>query len=126
MDALPLFLIIISTFMHAAWNLSARRQRNERIFFRRMLGFVAFAGFIPAALSEFSAGSISQKAWLCVIGSGIFCGSYFYFLARSYESSDFTVAYPVARALPVLLGRHASFPQESGTGPNRRRPGSTA
>ncbi len=103
MGALPLILIIISTFMHAAWNLSAKRQRNERIFFRRMLGFVALAGFFPAVLSEISAGSISRTAWLCVAGSGFFCGSYFYFLARSYESSDFTIAYPVARALPVLL-----------------------
>ena len=103
MGALPLFLVIISTFMHAAWNLSAKSRLDKRLFFRRMLGFVAAAGFVPAALSEISAGSIPPAAWLLCLGSGLFCGSYFYFLARSYESADFTVAYPVARALPVLL-----------------------
>ncbi len=103
MAPLAVLLIIVSSFMHAAWNLAARRRGGERIFFGRMLGFIAIAGFLPALASEISAGSISSRAWMCVIGSGLFCGSYFYFLARSYESSDFTTAYPVARALPVLL-----------------------
>lgn len=103
MHPLPLTLVIISTFLHAAWNLSAKSRNDKRLFFRRMLGFVAAAGFVPAAASEFYAGSIPPAAWLYCAGSGVFCGGYFYFLARSYESSDFTVAYPVARALPVLL-----------------------
>lgn len=103
MHPLPLLLVVISTFMHAAWNLSAKSRKDKRLFFRRMLGFVAAAGLVPAAASEFYAGSIPPGAWLLCMGSGLFCGSYFYFLARSYESADFTVAYPVARALPVLM-----------------------
>ncbi len=103
MHPLPLLLVIISTFMHAAWNLSAKSRKDKRLFFRRMLGFVAAAGFVPAFASEFYVGSIPPTAWLLCLGSGLFCGSYFYFLARSYESADFTVAYPVARALPVLM-----------------------
>jgi drug/metabolite transporter (DMT)-like permease len=103
MNPLPLILIIISTFMHAAWNISAKSRKEKRLFFRRMLGFVAAAGFLPAVASELYTESMPPAAWLYCAGSGAFCGSYFYFLARSYESSDFTVAYPVARALPVLL-----------------------
>ena len=36
MDALPVALILASAFMHAGWNLLARRQRSEATFFWRM------------------------------------------------------------------------------------------
>ena len=89
--------------MHAGWNLLARHQRSEAVFFRRMLMVVVLAGFVPAALSEALTGSLTLKAWLCVAGSGLFCGFYFFCLGRAYRFSDFTAVYPVARALPVFL-----------------------
>ncbi len=103
MSPFAITLVIFSSFMHAGWNLLARRGRGERLFFKRMLMFIAAAGFAPAVASEFIANSLTLKAWFCAAGSGALCGMYFFFLARSYESSDFTIAYPVARALPVLL-----------------------
>jgi len=103
MTPLSITLILCSTFMHAAWNLLARREESERLFFYRMLAIVSVIIFIPGVLSEISARSLDKEAWLCVTGSGCFCGIYLYFLARSYRSSDFTTVYPVARALPVLL-----------------------
>jgi uncharacterized membrane protein len=38
-----------------------------------------------------------------VAGSGISAGLYLFFLARAFESSDFTIVYPVARSLPVIF-----------------------
>ncbi len=64
---------------------------------------IILVGFVPAILSEIHTRSLTPKAWSCVVGSGFCCGMYFLFLARAYESSDFTVVYPVARSLPVLL-----------------------
>ncbi len=103
MDPFIVTLVLSSTFMHAGWNLIAQRERSEADFFYKMLTVVALAGFIPGMASEFLVPLLPMKAWLCVIGSGIFCGMYFYFLARSYGSSDFTTVYPLARALPVLV-----------------------
>jgi len=37
---------------------------------------------------------MTSVAWLCVVGSGISAGVYLYFLARAYESSDFSIVYP--------------------------------
>jgi drug/metabolite transporter (DMT)-like permease len=54
-------------------------------------------------VSEILAHSLNLKAWLCVVGSGFFCGIYFFSLARAYAAADFTTVYPVARALPVFL-----------------------
>ena len=103
--------------MHAGWNLLARYDRSESLFFKRMLIFIFLAGFFPAVISEIHTHSLTSTAWLCVIGSGFSASLYLFFLAKSYESSDFTVVYPVARALPVLFvamidtlrGRYLTF-----------------
>ena len=89
--------------MHAAWNLLARKHGSEVVFFGRMLALTALIGLVPTMWSEIVTQSITPKAWLCVVGSGFFCGLYFYFLARSYRLADFTTVYPLARGLPVLL-----------------------
>jgi len=103
MNPLVVALVVGSTFMHAGWNLLARRRRAELVFFNRMLIVAVVLGFIPAVLSEALTRSLTTKAWLCVAGSGCCCGFYYFYLARAYGSSDFTIVYPVARALPVVL-----------------------
>ncbi len=106
MNPLVIVLVLCSSLMHASWNLLARRKGrkgSETAFFYRMITVVVLAGIIPALISELTVNSLPIKAWLCVIGAGSFCGFYFFCLAQSYESSDFTIVYPIARSLPVLL-----------------------
>jgi len=103
LSSLAIGLVIISTFGHAAWNLLARRQRSEGAFFTRMLMLTMIAGFSPAVVSEIATRSLPITVWPCLVGSGLCCGTYFFSLARAYGSSDFTIVYPVARALPVVL-----------------------
>jgi drug/metabolite transporter (DMT)-like permease len=89
--------------MHASWNLLARFEHSERDFYLKMLVVIIVVGFIPALVSEYLTHSMTTVAWFCVVGSGICAGIYLYFLARAYESSDFSIVYPVARALPVIF-----------------------
>jgi len=89
--------------MHAAWNLLARQRRMEMAFFTRMLVVVMGVGFLPVMISEMVTRSLPIKAWFCLAGSGFCAGVYLYSLAKAYGASDFTIVYPVARALPVLL-----------------------
>ncbi len=89
--------------MHAGWNLLARYERSEREFYSKMLIVMVTIGFIPAVWSEIVTHSLTTTAWWCVIGSGFSAGLYLFFLARAYESSDFTIVYPVARSLPVIF-----------------------
>ena len=103
MTPFVILIVIISTFMHASWNLLARYERSESLFYKRMLIFIVIAGFFPAVLSEIHTHSLTPLAWLCVTGSGLSAGIYLFFLAKSYESSDFTIVYPVARSLPVVF-----------------------
>jgi len=102
-NAFAIVLVLTSTFLHAGWNLLARRSGCEAAFFRRMLLVMVVAGFVPVAVSELMVRSLTPKAWACVFGSGFCCGLYYFFLMLAYGSSDFTAAYPVARGLPVFL-----------------------
>ena len=103
MNALAIVLVLTSTFLHAGWNLLARRSGSEGVFFRRMLLVTVLVGLVPAGLSEFMVRSLTPRAWGCVLASGSCCGVYYFFLMLAYRSSDFTAAYPVARGLPVFL-----------------------
>jgi len=103
MSPLVIVLVLCSSLMHASWNLLARRKGSETAFFYRMITVIVLAGLIPAITSELITHSLPIKAWFCVIGAGSFCGFYFFCLAQSYESSDFTIVYPIARSIPVLL-----------------------
>jgi drug/metabolite transporter (DMT)-like permease len=96
-------LIILSAFMHAGWNLLARRQKSQGVVFMyRLLLAAAAIGFAPALAAELRLGCMG-RVWLYVLGSGVFSAAYCYCLARGYETADFTVVYPLARALPVLM-----------------------
>jgi drug/metabolite transporter (DMT)-like permease len=98
-----ILIVLISTFMHAGWNLLARYSHAERTFYYKMLLITLIVGLIPAVWSEIATRSMTTLAWWCVTGAGICAALYLFFLARAYESSDFTVVYPVARALPVIF-----------------------
>lgn len=102
MSVLALGLILVSTVMHAGWNLLARRGRSEAEFFRRMLIVIAVTGAIPALFCELTNPRLSPAVLGFALASGLCCGLYYLFLMLGYKASDFTTVYPVARALPVL------------------------
>src|SRR3970040_1942761 len=95
-------LVLLSAFMHAGWNLLVRERRGSEIFLY-MTGLVAALGVGPAIALEFLGEPIPARAWAYLLAGAAFQGAYFLGLSRGYRSGDFTVVYPVARALPVLL-----------------------
>ena len=104
MSGSALFMVIASAFMHAGWNLIVRRQRADAAsHMLQMLGIIAVAGLVPMAATEILLGTLGLKVWLCAVTSGLFCAVYCVALTRGYGSADFTVVYPVVRALPVLM-----------------------
>ncbi len=104
MSAFVIAIILMSAFMHAGWNLLARYDKGQSVVFMyRMTLVIAVVGLAPAVAAQLALGTIHGGVWLLVIGSGMFGGIYSFCLARGYETADFTVAYPVARALPVLV-----------------------
>jgi drug/metabolite transporter (DMT)-like permease len=117
MTSFVILLVIVSAFMHAGWNLMSRFEGSQRDFNHKMLLTLFVVLFLPAAILEYRSPIMTPLAWWCVVGSGVSASVYMFFLARAYESSDFTIVYPVARALPVIFvaladvlrGRYLTF-----------------
>jgi drug/metabolite transporter (DMT)-like permease len=68
-----------------------------------LLIVTSVVGFIPAVVSEFITRSMPPLAWLCVLGSGTAAAAYLFFMAKAFQTLDFSTVYPVVRALPVVL-----------------------
>jgi drug/metabolite transporter (DMT)-like permease len=103
MPSSVILLVLVSAFMHASWNLMSRFEDSQRDFNHKLLLTLFVVLFLPAAVMEYRQPVMTPLAWWCVLGSGVSASVYMFFLARAYESSDFTIVYPVARALPVVF-----------------------
>lgn len=95
-------IVLVSTIMHAGWNLIARDQRGTDILLRALM-IVSLIGLAPAAAAEFLAAPILPHAWAYLLIAGAFQGLYFIGLSLGYRTGDFSVVYPLARGLPALL-----------------------
>ncbi|MEW5988894.1 MAG: EamA family transporter, partial [Chloroflexota bacterium] len=102
MSLLPLFLIFSSAFLHAGWNLLVRRHRTTEIFLP-MTALISVLGLGPALAAELRGTPTPWVVWLHLPAAGLFQACYYLGLSRGYRKGDFTVVYPLARALPVLL-----------------------
>jgi drug/metabolite transporter (DMT)-like permease len=102
---MPLFaiiLILISTFIHAGWNMLIRSQQNSYTFLRITI-VISVVGMGPALLAEFWGKPFPLQVWVYLALAGVFQAIYYLGLSQGYQKGDFTVVYPVARTLPILL-----------------------
>lgn len=102
MPPLAIFLVLFSTFLHAGWNLVLRNQRSDAAFLQITV-VTAVIGLGPVLLAELGPEPMLGQVWDYLIVAGIFQAIYYLGLTQGYRSGDFTIVYPIARALPVLL-----------------------
>jgi drug/metabolite transporter (DMT)-like permease len=102
MPLTAIILIITSTFIHAGWNMVVRAQQNSYLFLRITL-VISLVGLGPALLAEFWGTPFPASVWLYLLLAGVFQAGYYLGLTQGYRHGDFTVVYPIARALPILL-----------------------
>ena len=103
MTLLPILLIGISAFMHAGWNLLAHSQRSDGVLFLRISLLTGLIGFVPALLAELRGPPFPGQVWGLLLLTGACQALYFLGLTMGYRSGEFTIVYPLARALPVLF-----------------------
>jgi drug/metabolite transporter (DMT)-like permease len=89
--------------MHAVWNLMVRGHGDKQVMVLRMLMVIGAVGLIPAVVSEWMTRSMTPSMWGLAAVAGTANGLYYVFLARSLTVADFATAFPVIRALPVVL-----------------------
>lgn len=102
MSLFSVFLVLISAGMHAGWNLLVRDQRAINMFM--CITIVSLVVLLPLMLAaEMFAPPVLSVVPLNIFFGGALLAVYYFGMTRSYRGGDFTVAYPLARALPVLM-----------------------
>lgn len=98
-----LLLIFLSTAIHAGWNMFAHaRSRDQALFLRTALVTIAI-GLLPALYAELTRSAFPPQVWGLLVLTGVFQAIYFFGITLGYRIGHFTVVYPVARGLPVLI-----------------------
>lgn len=103
MNVTGTLIILLSAAMHAGWNvLGKRHARSDSGFpaglFWGALLLSPLAGFYYPLMSL-----IPASVWLLAGAAGFFQALYFSALAAAYRHGDLSLAYPVVRAIPVIL-----------------------
>jgi drug/metabolite transporter (DMT)-like permease len=97
-----ILLLLTSAVTHAGWNLLGKRENPTTVFFLQasLLGSLCFSPFIFLYRSGLPFFPLS--AWVLLILTGLFQAVYYYALASAYRKGDLSIAYPLARSLPVF------------------------
>ena len=103
MTVIAAILLIISAFTHAGWNFISKKEHPTQSFYlvANTIGVFCilpflfyYRGFIPF---------ISSSVWAIVVLSGFSLAAYLEALAGAYRAGDISIAYPLARSLPVIM-----------------------
>ncbi len=104
MSGLALILILVAAFLHASWNLLAKRAGGtERfVWLYGVASTILYAPLIFWRLATLPA-PLSARAWGFMAGSGVLNLLYFITLQRGYRVGDLSLVYPLARGTGPLI-----------------------
>ncbi len=109
MTALALLLVLIAAFLHATWNLCAKRAGGG-LPFVWLVSTVICSLYVPVLVGYWlwrhPTLTWTQVAW--ILGSGVLKTGYSLFLQRGYRTGDFSLIYPLARGTGPLLSTLAA------------------
>ena len=103
MSVTAAILLIISAFTHAGWNFISKKEHPTEAFYlvANTIGVICvlpvlfyYASFIHL---------VPSSVWIIVVLSGFFLAAYLEALAGAYRAGDISIAYPLARSLPVIF-----------------------
>lgn len=110
MTAFALTLILIAAFLHAAWNLFAKRAGGG-LPWVWLVGAIICVLYIPVILvyARWREVTLPAGAVWWIFGSGVLKTGYSLYLQRAYRSGDFSLIYPLARGTGPLLAMIAAI-----------------
>lgn len=96
-------LLIISAATHAGWNFISKKEHPTQAFYL-VANTIGVICVLPILFYHWHhIYLIPLTVWIYAVMSGFFLAAYLEALAGSYRSGDISIAYPLARALPVLF-----------------------
>ena len=103
MTLLAIALVCVAAVLHAFWNLVGKRQSPSAAFFL-VASVSGAAALLPLLVRDRHVLALVPPAvWVLVVVTGVFEALYYAALAGAYRNGDMSVAYPLARALPVIM-----------------------
>jgi drug/metabolite transporter (DMT)-like permease len=103
MSTTAVILLLISAFTHAGWNFISKKENPTPAFYfvANTIGVICVLPIIPFYWGRIPL--IPNLVWLFIAMSGFFLAAYMIALAGAYRTGDISVAYPLARSLPVIF-----------------------
>jgi len=104
MSWFALALVLVAAFLHAAWNVAAKKAGGNRHFvLMGALLIVVLWAPLGLWLGWREVPGWGATEWALIVASGLVHLVYFNVLLKGYRESDLTVVYPVARGTGPLL-----------------------
>ena len=107
-----LLLVVLASFIHASWNLLAKRAASVGPVFVFAYNLVACIAYAPWVLYLLMRGEGIAWTWAgvgFVVLSGLIHLAYSLCLQRGYQVADLSVVYPVARGTGPMLSTLGAF-----------------
>ena len=106
-----LFLVVLASFIHAGWNLLAKRAAPAGPVFVLAYSLIACIAFAPWVLYLLAQGRIGWTGLGIgfLLLSGLIHLAYNLCLQRGYQLADLSVVYPVARGTGPMLSSIGAF-----------------
>lgn len=103
MSSLAILLVLVSAFTHAGWNLlgKVRNPTAASFLVANVVGSILLLPALVALGPRIP--DVPPSVWWSLLATGFFQALYYTALAGAYRAGDMSVAYPVARSVPVLL-----------------------
>ncbi len=103
MSLVAILLIGISALLHAGWNLFSKSRHPTTAFFFLSTAVGAILLFPLLLINLKVLPNIPLHVWCMLLVTGFFMAMYYAALAGAYRSGKMSVAYPLARALPIIF-----------------------
>jgi len=104
MSLIAISLAILSACIHALWNFYTKKNLPSASFFlvATLTGTLMFSPILIVH-SDTLLNHIPERVWMLLIIAGFFMALYFISLARAYKEGELSIAYPIARAMPIII-----------------------
>lgn len=103
MSSIAILLVVVSAFTHAGWNLLGKGRNPSAASFlvANVVGSILLLPVLLVLGRRIP--EVPASVWWSLLATGFFQALYYTSLAGAYRAGDMSVAYPVARSVPVLL-----------------------
>lgn len=104
-------LVLVAAFLHAGWNLLAKRAGRGGVEFVWLFGALSTVIYIPVVIVVVAVvrPAIGPPQIGFILGSGAIHTCYFTLLQRGYHEGDLSLVYPLARGTGPMLSTAAAI-----------------